>query len=123
MTLQVFDRVVETSTTTGTGTYTLAGAVTGYRTFQSVLAVGDTAECYAEDVDSNGVPTGSWEVFMGTLATTTTLTRDMIESSSNSGNAVNWSAGTRRIALAVTARMVNQDYGSDLANIKGAPWN
>ena len=35
------DRVQETTTTTGTGTVTLAGAVSGYRTFTSALADGD----------------------------------------------------------------------------------
>ena len=38
-----FDRVLETSLTTGTGTYTLGGAVTGY---QSFAAVGDGNTCY-----------------------------------------------------------------------------
>jgi hypothetical protein len=38
MALVVKDRVNETSTTTGTGTFTLAGAVTGFQTF---AAIGD----------------------------------------------------------------------------------
>lgn len=92
-----YDRVMETSTTTGTGTYTLAGAVTGFRSFS---VVGNTNSAYygAEDVDANGVPTGGWEIGLGTYTTSgTTLSRDTILASSNSGSAVSWSAGTRRI--------------------------
>ena len=48
-----FDRVLETSTTTSTGTYTLAGAVTG---FQAFSVVGNATSCYycAYEVDANG---------------------------------------------------------------------
>lgn len=97
------DRVLETSTTTGTGTYTLAGAVTGFRTFGSVCADGDTAEYYAEDVDGNGIPSGDWETGIGTWATGGTLARTTVTASSNAGAAVDWSAGTRRLGLGLTA--------------------
>lgn len=99
MALVLPDRVLETSSTTGTGTYTLAGAVTG---FQSFSAVGDANTCQyvAYDVDGNGNPSGGWEVGLGTYtASGTTLARTTIYASSNSGSAVNWSAGTRRIAV------------------------
>ena len=42
MALEIHDRVKETTTTTGTGTYTLAGAVTGFETFTANLDNGDT---------------------------------------------------------------------------------
>jgi hypothetical protein len=98
-----YDRVLETSTTTGTGTYTLAGAVTGY---QSFAAVGNSNTCHyvAFEVDASGNPSGSWEVGVGTYTTSgTTLARTEVIASTNSNNAVSWSAGTRRIALTTPA--------------------
>jgi hypothetical protein len=101
----IVDRVMEASTTTGTGTYTLGGAITGYRTFS---VVGTGGQCYycAVDVDVNGVPIGDWEVGLGTYtASGTTLARTRVDESSNSGGAVNWSAGTRRIFICHPARV------------------
>ena len=92
-----FDRVLVTSTTTSTGTYTLGSAVTGYQSF-SVMTDGDTCFYFAEDVDTYGIPTGSWEVGVGTKSGST-LARTTILSSSNGGSAVNWSTGTRRIGI------------------------
>lgn len=97
------DRVYETSTTTGTGSYTLAGAISGYRAFSAVCANGDTVRCFVEEVDGNGVPNGGWEVGLYTWSTGGTLARTTIETSSNGNAAVSWSAGTRRIGLGVTA--------------------
>ena len=97
------DRVLETSTTTGTGTMTLAGAVTGYQAFSSVCAANDQVMYYIEAVDASGVPTGDWETGLGVYSSGT-LARDTVRESSNSSNAVNFAAGTKRIGLAITAR-------------------
>lgn len=97
------DRIMATSTTTGTGTYTLGSAIAGYQAW-SVLGDGNSAYYVAEDVNANGVPTGDWEVGIGTYATSgTTLTRDTVLASSNAGSAVSWAAGTRRVSLTVPA--------------------
>ena len=92
MALVVKDRVKESSTTTGTGTYTLAGAETGFQTFAAV-GNGNTTYYAAHDPS-----TGEWEVGIGTYtASGTTLARTAIISSSNSDSAVNWAAGERLI--------------------------
>jgi hypothetical protein len=97
------DRVKETTTTTGTGSLALGGAVAG---FQSFAAVGNGGTCYAciYAVDSNGLPSGDWEVFVGTYSTTgPTLARTTVLSSSNGGAAVNFPAGTKHVILGVAA--------------------
>ena len=92
MALVIKDRVKETSTTTGTGTFTLAGAATG---FQSFAAIGDGNTTFYTIVLVGG---NEWEVGIGTYTSSgTTLSRDTILSSSNSGNAVNFSAGTKDV--------------------------
>jgi hypothetical protein len=82
MALIVKDRVKETTTTTGTGTVTLAGASAG---FQSFAAIGDyNTTYYAITSDGN-----SYEVGLGTYtASGTTLSRDTVLESSNSGNKI-----------------------------------
>ena len=92
MALVIKDRVKETSTTTGTGTFTLAGAATG---FQSFAAIGDGNTTFYTIVLVGG---NEWEVGIGTYTSSgTTLSRGTILSSSNSGNAVNFSAGTKDV--------------------------
>lgn len=87
----VADRVAETTTTTGTGTVTLAGAKTGYQAFTTAFSTG--AKVYYCITDNT-----NWEVGVGTFTTVgTTLSRDSIFASSNAGAAVNWGAGTRDV--------------------------
>ena len=102
-----YDRVMESSTTTGTGTYTLAGAVSGFQSF-SVVGNGNTVYYVAEDIDANSTPLGGWEVGLGTYTSSGgTLSRDTILASSNSGSAVSWNVGTRRVYLASAASFIN----------------
>ena len=96
MPLIVKDRVKETTTTTSTGTYTLAGAATG---FQSFSVIGNGNQTYY--AVTNGT---DWEVGIGTYTSSgTTLSRDTILESSNSGNAVNWGAGTKDVFVTYPA--------------------
>jgi len=96
MALVVADRVQETTTTTGTGTYTLAGAKAG---FQSFGAVGDGNTTYYACTDGT-----DYEVGIGTYtATGTTLARTTIIESSNSDAAVNWGAGSKDIFVTAPA--------------------
>jgi len=89
MALVVKDRVRETSTTTGTGTFTLAGAVSGFQTFSS--AIGNTNTTYYTIINGTEWETGLGTVAAGTLARTTVL------ESSNAGSAVNFTAGTKDV--------------------------
>lgn len=104
------DGVLETSITTGTGSYALLGGVAGYRAMSAIpsIADGDTLEVYVEGVDGSGVPDGSgYEHGVYTWRTGNTLERTRIKSSSNGGAAVAWSSGTRRIGLTLLASEYN----------------
>ena len=80
MALVINDRVKETSTTTGTGTFSLAGAQTGFDTF--VAGIGSTNTTYYAIYNQG---TTEWEVGLGTVtdATPDTISRDTVISSSN----------------------------------------
>jgi hypothetical protein len=104
MSWAIYDRVAETSTSTGTGNFTLAGALTGYRAFDDLLTTGDMFYYLIEAVDGSGVTTGQWETGLGTYSATNTLARTVThDGSSGSGTAVTFSAGTKRVYLSVTA--------------------
>lgn len=92
MALVLKDRVKETSTTAGTGTLTLAGASAG---FQSFSAIGNGNTTYYAIVDSTA---GTWEVGIGTYTSSgTTLSRDTVLSSSNSGSLVTFSSNSKDV--------------------------
>lgn len=96
MALVVKDRVQVTSTTTGTGTFTLGSAVSG---FQDFSVIGNANTTYYTIV--NGT---EWEVGLGTYTSAgTTLSRDTILESSNGGTAVNFSAGTKNVFVTYPA--------------------
>jgi hypothetical protein len=98
MALVVKDRVQETTTTTGTGTITLAGAVTGYQAFSIIGNTNTTYYCIA------GQTTSEWEVGIGTYTLSgTTLSRDTVLASSNAGAAVTFSAGTKNVFVVYPA--------------------
>ena len=92
MALVVKDRVQETTTTIGTGTVTLGGAVLGFQTFATV---GDGNTTYYTIVD---LTAGDWEVGIGTYTSSgTTLSRTTVLSSSNAGSLVPFAAGTKNV--------------------------
>lgn len=92
MALIVKDRVQELSTTVGTGTLTLGGAVLG---FQSFAAIGDGNTTYYA---INDPITGDFEVGIGIYTSSgTTLSRDTVLSSSNGGSLVSFVAGSKNV--------------------------
>jgi len=96
------DRVKETTTTTGTGAITLAGAVAGFQAFSAVMtAPSDT--CYYVIVSATGT---DWETGTGTYSSASVLTRTTVLSSSNSGNAVSFTSGTKDVFMGPVAERV-----------------
>jgi hypothetical protein len=110
MTLAVKDRVRETSTTAGTGTLTLAGAVSG---FQAFSVIGDANTTYYGIVDAT---TGDWEVGIGTYTLSgTTLSRTTVLSSSNAGSLVNFAANSKDVFVTYpSSKSVYYDASSNL---------
>jgi len=108
MPLVLKDRVKETSTTTGTGTFTLAGASTGFQSF-SVIGNGNTT-FYTIALQGGN----EWEVGVGTYTSSgTTLARNTVIESSNGGTLVNFSAGTKDVFVTQPAeRTVYDSTGS-----------
>lgn len=84
------DRVLESSITAGTGTLTLAGALTGYRTFNSAFSNGNVVYYTIDD----GL--GNWEVGYGTVGTGT-LTRSTVLESSNANALVVFTSVSKRV--------------------------
>ena len=115
MALVVNDRVKETSTTTGTGTFTLAGAVTGFETFSSAIGNSNTTY-YAISLQGGA----EFEVGLGTVAAGT-LARTTIISSSNSDSAVDFSTGTKDVFCTLPASKALFKNASDV--IEGVPSN
>ena len=112
MPLVLKDRVQETTTTIGTGTVTLAGAVSG---FQSFAAIGNANTTYYTIAHQT---LAEWEVGVGTYTSSgTTLSRDTVLASSNSGSAVNFSAGTKNVFCTYAAdRAVDTQLVQSLSN-------
>ena len=110
MALAVKDRVRETSTTAGTGTLTLAGAVSG---FQAFSVIGDANTTYYGIVDST---TGAFEVGIGTYTLSgTTLSRTTVLSSSNAGSLVNFAANSKDVFVTYpSSKSVYYDASSNL---------
>ncbi len=100
------DRAAETSVTTGTGTYSLDGAILGWRTIVDACGTGKEVDYFVRDV----LGTADYEIGRGVITNsgTDTLTRATIYSSSNGGAAVNWGVGTREIVVTLTANAMNQ---------------
>jgi hypothetical protein len=110
MALVLNDRVKETSTTTGTGTLNLSGAVSGFETF--VAGVGDGNTTYYAIVNRDA---DEWEVGLGTVtdASTDTLARTTVITSSNSDSATSFSAGTKDVFVTLPASKAAKLDGSD----------
>lgn len=117
MPLVLNDRVQETSATTGTGPFSLAGAVSGFQSFSS--GVGGNNTTYYAIFNPDAV-SSEWEVGLGTLnAGATTLTRTTVYASSNSNLAVNFTAGTKSVFCTLPASKALVYDAAGVLNVVG----
>jgi hypothetical protein len=110
MALVINDRVKETTTTTGTGAVSLAGAVTGFETFAAGVGNSNTTYyCIAHQTAAE------FEVGLGTLdGDSSDLTRTTVISSSNSDSAVDFAAGTKDVFCTIPAsKLIFEDANND----------
>jgi hypothetical protein len=110
----VYDRVQETTVTTGTGTITLAGAVTGFQSFAVVGNGNSTYYC----ITSNN----AWEVGIGTYSTSgSTLSRTLISSSTGSLISL---TGTSTVFITYPAEkaIIQDSNGNTYANSFTSGW-
>jgi|TARA_R110000868_G_scaffold261385_1_gene519507 hypothetical protein len=118
MALILADRVKETSTTTGSGVFTLAGATSGFQSFAVIGNTNTTFYCIA------GQGTSEWEVGIGTYATSgTTLTRTTVlsNSSATQPSALSFAAGTKDVFVTYPSeKSVNLDASGN-ATALGTP--
>jgi hypothetical protein len=120
MALVVYDRVQETTTTSGTGSVTLLGAVSG---FQSFAVVGNTNTTYYTITDG-----AQWEVGIGTYSTSgPTLARTTVLSNSNGNTTpITLSGGLAQVFVTYTAeKSVNLDASGNvtpLGTIASGTW-
>ena len=114
MAFKLNDRVKESSSTTGTGTFTLGGAVSGFESFSAGIG-GDNTTYYC--IFETG--TNNFEVGLGTLnAGATTLARTYVISSSNSDAKVNFAGATEVFCTVPGAKIglpTPEEYGSSSA--------
>jgi len=111
MALVVFDRVKESSNSTGTTTFVLDGAQTGY---QSFAVVGDANTTYYTIA---GQTSGQWEVGIGTYYTANvSLARTTVIASSNANAAVSFSSGAKDVFITYPAEYAVYANNSPTAN-------
>ena len=101
MALVINDRVKETSTTSGTGNFTLAGASQGFESFASGVGVGNTTYYTIVEAGSN-----NFEVGENTLSATSTLVRTSggVISSSNSDGLVSFGSNDKDVFCTIPAK-------------------
>ena len=107
---RVHDRVQETTTTTGTGDITLAGAVTQFKSFSSRFTSGPQQAADPIYYCIKGQSGAEWEVGRGYLSGATTLVRLVVFESSNSDAAVSFSAGTKDVFCTIPAERIEEMF-------------
>ena len=114
MAFKLNDRVKESSTTTGTGTFTLGRAVSGFESFSAGIGGSNTTYYCIFETGTN-----NFEVGLGTLNSgASTLARTYVISSSNSDAKVNFAGATEVFCTVPGAKIglpTPEEYGSSSA--------
>jgi len=125
MALILKDRVLESSTSTGTGSFTLTGAQTGYQSF-TAIGNGNTTYYTIQGKNADGTLTGEWEVGLGTWSTGGTLSRDTVLSNSLGTTAkILFSAGAKDVFCDLPAQYASGSMvypGAGIPNSTGSAW-
>ena len=99
MSLQLNDRVRETSATTGTIPIVLTGSPVGFQTIASSISSSNTFPYVVELTGGS-----EWEIGIGTYVSgNNSIIRTQILNSSNSGNIVNFSSGAKNVFVTIPA--------------------
>ncbi|MNK79522.1 hypothetical protein D3C87_991900 [compost metagenome] len=106
MSFTVTDRTKESSSTTGTGAFTLSGAPSNYVTFNTAVGVNNFTHYAINHLSAN-----EWEVGYGQLTGATTLTRLIVFSGTNGTSFVNFSAGTKEVFVTLPSSFNGQTLG------------
>lgn len=112
MALAYYDRVEDTTTSTGNSNLTLSGtAPTGRVTFNAAFGNGGIeARRFAYVIQSSDE--SEWETGIGYLSASTTLVRETVMQSSNSNNAVTFSAGTKKVFGSLIGYQAQRFFGA-----------
>lgn len=92
------DRVRETSVSTGTGNFTLAGAIPNHQSFNTAFGIGVACTYVIEDPSNN-----AWEVGVGQLSSSNILVRTTVTASTNGNALVDFGAGAKNVFHDVVA--------------------
>jgi hypothetical protein len=100
MALVLKDRVKEASSSSGTGSITLGGAIPGYQSFNTAIPTASVVYYCIHNL-AVGFDT-EWEVGYGTFTAPATLSRTSVLSSSNASALVNFTAGANGLEVFIT---------------------
>lgn len=103
---RIFDNVIESTTSTGTGSLTVAGAIAGSQALGAKLNVGDTFVARIWEVDASGNADGDFEISNCEYTGANTVARLQVYESSNAGALVNFAAGTKYVAIVLSASSI-----------------
>jgi hypothetical protein len=121
MALVLADRVQETTTTSGTGTLTLGGALSGYRTFSSGIGNGNTTYYCIYDQTAQ-----VWEIGLGTVGSGTLARTTVYSNSSGDTSPISLAGNTASVFAVYTAsKTVNLDASGNvtaLGNVTSGTW-